>query len=832
MKILSIKLHNFRRLPHIDLRNVEIDFKNKLNLILGGNGAGKSMLMRELSPLPSNKEDFYPGGYKYIVIEHKKHIYRLSSEFEEKPKFSFVYDDEELNPGFTVTVQKELAYKHFGIDQDIHELLIGATTFTGMSTVTRKKILNAVSNINIDYVLGVYEKIVEELREKTSKLKLESNMMQMELAKLVSPHEEEVVRRDVKLIKEVIDSLLTLRAGCIKPASFSTREVVSEYIKTLSETFEEQRRHYYTYFTSYPRNEITTMETELKSKLGILDFQFTSLYKELQELSDTKHILETTVQDSDIDIKSSITAADKAVAGIEKSLTIFKDIHLDDVAGKRHLLTSIQYSLMDTLNEMPSNEDRYFGRNTMVSKETSRRENNELLIKVNATLYQVNKDIEHVSDHLENDVTTCPACLHKWNINYSSAHLDDLVVKKERCVKKKNELEKVIAESTTYIEACAAYFDQYRKVMAPRNNHRIVCNDHDVGLGAMWDYIDKNDLVLVKPKAVLTTIDTSLRELALIAEAQKHMSTKQELEEKLKISELRVSTDIEALLLNIKTIESKISTLTTERENLQKELADLTLAKGAYLHIRTLLDQFKRETDILNSATEDMLLDAVLTLIDDTIRDYKIKLIDKQSQLEDSDRINYLVDKYKKQISVTQTEMHVLDAMVKELSPKNGLIAKTIGTFINKLISNVNAIISSIWSYDFSIVPYNAESEDKLDYRFKVMVHKQVVSPDVTKTSGGMREIVDLSFRLTIMRILGMDDYPVYLDEFGVRLDTEHRSKIHMLISEFIANTKYSQIFLITHLDTSYSNIRDTDIIVVDGSTFGKADSKNILRAS
>ena len=102
--------------------------------------------------------------------------------------------------------------------------------------------------------------------------------------------------------------------------------------------------------------------------------------------------------------------------------------------------------------------------------------------------------------------------------------------------------------------------------------------------------------------------------------------------------------------------------------------------------------------------------------------------------------------------------------------------------------------------------------KDVLDYKFKINVEDKLNVKDISLASSGMKEIINLAFKLSVMKMLKLNKYPIYLDEFGVRLDASHRSKIYELIFKFLNDGNYSQIFLITHTDISFSNFKDSEV--------------------
>lgn len=825
MKILSIKLHKFRRMPLIDSDTVTIDFTKKLNLIFGTNGSGKSKLMKELSPLPSDKDDFYPGGYKYIVIEHRDKTYKINNDFGDKSKFSFVVEDEELNNGGTITVQKDLVFQHFGIDQDIHDILIGATTFTGMNTVVRKKLFNLVSNINIEYVLDVYERLRENHREKLSQLKVQTNLMEMETLKLVNPLQEETIKKEVALTKETLDGLLVIRSMTKRDAGFITRDAVQSHLADLKSSINALTKVSYMYLTSYSSKELLEgdLETNHKAQLGIIDHQFKSCYRSLEGYMDAKHALEVQMVESSGDLRVKLTEIDKQIFSKQKGLIYFKDSSI--VSDVHKELTSVQYTLMETLREMPENESRYISKNAYIHSITDKDNKQVELNSIEKSLFKLHKDLEHVTDHLKNDITTCPSCKFQWNINYTSDHVVSIKNDIEKLNKKRKELEDSIDKIKVYLEKCVAYFTMYKIVLSARTGTYTL-------LKPLWDEVDSNDTIMKNPTRLIVCIEDGLRDTMLLSDIENLEKKKKSLLDLLQIAETKVTSDVASILKGIEDEEVKVKNLSDKRKENLSALEDIKNAKYYYERLNRLYSDFKKAEAQLNDVADLEAAEALITLIDDVIRDNKLKLLELQTKLEATDKIHYLITKYKQQISDIQDHVLILDAMLKELSPKNGIIAKSIGGFINRLISNMNSIIEPIWSYGFSIVPYDVENDEKLDYRFKVNVAEELATPDVTKTSGGMREIIDQAFRMTVMKFLRLTDWPLMLDEFGIRLDAYHRSRLHSLIISFIADETYSQIFLITHQDMSYSNSRDSDVIVVSSENITYKDARNILMLS
>ena len=69
MKYTKLILFRCVRLRLKNIEYFEMNPSEPVQLILGTNGSGKSSIMMELSPLPSEASDYRDGGYKEIHIE-------------------------------------------------------------------------------------------------------------------------------------------------------------------------------------------------------------------------------------------------------------------------------------------------------------------------------------------------------------------------------------------------------------------------------------------------------------------------------------------------------------------------------------------------------------------------------------------------------------------------------------------------------------------------------------------------------------------------------------------------------------------------------------------
>ena len=154
--------------------------------------------------------------------------------------------------------------------------------------------------------------------------------------------------------------------------------------------------------------------------------------------------------------------------------------------------------------------------------------------------------------------------------------------------------------------------------------------------------------------------------------------------------------------------------------------------------------------------------------------------------------------------------------ILKALSPSEGLIAKSMNSFINKFINDMNYVINTIWSYPMELSTSDIE-EDTLDlnYKFKVIVNNDEVIEDISKLSSSMQEIVNLAFKIVLCRYLNLREVPLYLDEFGSTFDSKHRNRAYQVVDK-ILSSDFKQIFMICHYESLYGSLQNTDFNVLN----------------
>lgn len=193
----------------------------------------------------------------------------------------------------------------------------------------------------------------------------------------------------------------------------------------------------------------------------------------------------------------------------------------------------------------------------------------------------------------------------------------------------------------------------------------------------------------------------------------------------------------------------------------------------------------------------------------------KTEIMEIDGKLNNSSNVSSLMENNKIKLSEYVEKEKVLSLALKELSPTEGLIAKSINSFLITFTDELNYVINSIWSYDVEVLPSVVNDNDELDYKFKVKINNDETIEDISKLSSSLKEIVDLAFRIVFMKYMKLNSYPLYLDEFGNTFDKEHRTSAYRVI-EKILSSEFNQLFIICHYESLYGSFKNANFNVIN----------------
>ena len=778
--IKELILTNYDRFFLNNIESIEFRPKQKLQLLLGTNGSGKSSLLSELNPLPINKNDF-TNGSKEITIEKDNNIFKLKSTSN---KNSFILNNTELNDGGTKTVQLNLVKEYFNLTPKYNNIILGTEKLTAMSTNERKNILREMSTVDYSYGIYLYNTLKQELRDTVGYLKLMQIEMNNDISNIVNDDEILILKNDITKCKGMIDSL---------SMSYSKSEEYKDIpIIDLNIDMDILDKNKLQADLDYNNKFIINIEEEI-----------TNLNKEIDSLDDYS----TTIKDSET-LNTKLKSLEEYFKIINNKYNMEKYSPIDSKNRLEKLLNSnlnninIELSYLDNIIFTPTEHKELKSKLEVL--------NNNL--KIVSHGYDNNsKELEILlSNKTDNNKITCSSCGTMNYFGYSKEKEDILQEKVNNFKIKYDEL------NSQYLELYEVYQKQKQKITYLQEIKEIIS---DLSIIPLYtDLVKKyvNDITSIT-STMLNIIFKNIEDFLI--DIKDYDSNNNELIE----VKLKISSGIE--ILNIykrKYIEDKdklINKLNVLLDKKREVNSNIVIIKNniekcniVNKHIETLNTiianyKFNKKQIVINNKN---------TILTNTIRELKSLLITLEDKYNNIEKIKSRIEINKKHIDSHEDIRVALQYAINALSPTEGIIAKSINSFINVFLNEMNTIINSVWSYELTLLPCQISESNDLDYLFAVKVadNKKDIK-DVAYLSTSMKDIVDLSFKIVFMKYMKLTHMPLMLDEFGVFMDDTHRNKVYDVIENLLSNN-FSQIYFTANFKSIYGRFVDSDINILD----------------
>lgn len=821
MKYTRIVLIGYKRMRLNGIEHFEMKLESPLQLILGTNGSGKSSLLWELSPLPANAGDFAPGGSKTIEIEHRGHTYVLSSSFGTKQEHSFVCDRQELNAGHTITVQKELVKEHFKITTDVHELLSGQETFDTMSTARRKDWFLRLCDVNYDYALSVFGKLKNAHRDRSGAIRLERRALVVESEKLLSEQEIVQIGEETQWLHECLNHLLEHR----KPVEtdLTTLELqggqLDKQLVHLAENFTEITQRIND--REHSDADLVELIEDSGAQMVAAQTKITLLAEQHGKLAQKIAVLQKAGANTISGLEAQLAAAQAELTQRDSRALIGQTPPQPERALSA--FESIKPALVEIFTTIPVNADKRYSQATLLKAREDLTEELRRKTNIQERMAEHRASLSHMRDHMGKPDATCPKCNHAFSLVYSEERMAVLTANlREKEDYLATDVVPGIVELERFIEECSTYGRLFRQF------HQLT--QSTPALQPYWDWLHNKSILTDSPlqgPSDLERIELDLRQQLLIqAEQEKIQILTGTLEQLRSIGE----ADLNELQIQARQVEEHLSQVTHELQVVQAanqhykaqfalrgQVATIrkNIRKAIYAHRKLLVDSIEHQRR---------------SILNQLIRDLQSALATREHALFAARRQKDVVEGMSRKIEQLVQEEKALGLLVKELSPTEGLIAEGMLGFIKNFCAQMNDLISKVWSYPLEVQScevVEGEAID-LDYRFPLLQgEERRMVPDVIKGSTGMREIVNLAFRMTAMQYLGMEDTALYLDEVGASFDKDHRTAAGNMIRSLIEQSTFPQVFMISHYQGLYGALANAQICVLNETNILTPQSYN-----
>ena len=811
MPYLRLELDGFEHLDLASITSLTMDFHSSAQLILGTNGCGKSSVLREISLLPANSSDFHPNGKKIITRVHQGRTYVLSSISDHRRvmKHSFVVDDgENLNPGGTQSVQKKLIEEHFSMTSDVHSLLLGRERFTGMSALKRKEWLMRFAKSDYDYALNAYNKIKDALRDEAGAIKSLNKRLTEESAKILDPDQEQEELADVAELQTIVQFLLERRIPVTKAVSdlqsFYTRQIeaLEEKSTRLIGIFAKphQLQNYDPHRARQEHDEHATAVIELKTRLSTLRATHEDIMGRVRILQNSE---QTTIDAITVQLEQLQLEINEKQSGMF-SIDIGQDP--GSVLG---LLINHTDTVSLIMSGIGSNPERKYNQQYLRQMEESVSELRQKSASITSELKSKRQELEHMLSHNHGFQTNCPQCDHTFTFRMTNLTSDQLINRVKRLEEDFVETEQFLAKALPELDRARDYMTYAYKLMTLIGETAL--------LKPFWDYLTflkiiHNDPVRVPAlwQQFIEYTQTQVSLSQLIKQREEFITLKNNLA---KVEGVSLSE----LVTQGNSIAVQISDTTEQLIEKNKQVHDLRNWIDWYDEVKRQEAQLTQDMEKIEAIRLEYLEMARRNDFNEVTTVCTSLLGEKEAILNRAKSQKALITALQQQIDKSTIQHARLDALARALSPNEGLIAKGLFSFMPQFVREINQIIASIWMYPLEVMPCKVDSDGfDLDFKFPIKKgYNSKVADDVSLGSESMKEVIDLAFRIAAAKFLDLQDFPLFLDEFGITFDKVHREQATHVIRSLIDQRVFSQIFIISHYPEVTDALPEADVCVL-----------------
>lgn len=840
MKITYLKLKNFVNIKAgMKKTEVEIDFsksKNKLILLCGPNGSGKTSLLSEMHPFANSGNMDVRGdtnliidgkdGYKEIHIEDKddkyiiKHYYMFSKK--NKSVKSFISKNGvELNENGNVKSFKETVNEYLGIDHELLKLMrLGSnvTSLINMKSTNRKNFASKLFS-DIEVYNGFYKKVSEEYRNLRAVLKSTADKIskfnvqdESEFQKQIDITMNEITNYNIKkdkLQKDIItleNKILDIKIDDEELVNQNYLRIDDELIsaQSLLELVRDINMSKDEYELQFERNKqnLELKLIEIKSNIDKAISERDIYYNQKQDLEES--LKRAASAERIQNLKETIEKYKKEIDNLEKELNkrtkydktnllILKDHCQKTIDYIKELDMYSDHDIKRLMTSIIDNE------NIIKDIETLNIKNKNEYDRLNAEIINIenmNIDTNIIID--DNKCTKdCP---------YREFYLQTIGKKKNlnNLIEKRNEINKEIMK-------CEELFNLYNKLIFIKNH--ILSYDETFRIPIVYDYTDCfTKYILGKPPININLLNIAIDDSEKFDLLDKYKKDLESFENEYKIikdSGLDV-IEIENKILDINEIINAKNKTIEENSNskidLENDIAILTEEANNIIKALTIKDSmsdlYRQHEELRQRMLEiDKLKMEKSTYTNDVIK-YKSELKSivefinsltvKMNQLSfNMETYNNLITEY----NALKLLFEDADDIKEALNASKGIPLIFLQVYLKNCPIMMNSLLDTIYDGELQIEGFIIDENE-----FRIPFIKSGIKvPDIVMASQGESSFISIVLSLSLI-IQSMTKYDIIcLDELDGPLDTKNREEFIKILYTFIEQVNSDQVFLISH---------------------------------
>lgn len=866
MKIEYLKLKNFVNIySGMKKKEIEIDFsksKNKITVIVGPNGSGKTSILSELHPFAnSGNMDVRNDtnlimencdGYKEIHVRDKDDIYVIKHNYlfsgKTKSVKSFISKNgTELNANGNVRSFKEMVLEHLGLDQDLLKLMrLGSnvTSLINMKSTNRKSFATKLfSDINV--YGGFYKKVSEEYRNIRSLMKNLSTKIakynvvdESEFEKQLSIVMREI--NDYEMKKETINKETAILEAKLKEIDINDEESVNERFNYLQNKINEAEslltlvkdinmlKSEYELMKEKEKNGITNKINECRLKIEKCISEKDIYFEQKEEYEEKlkNAVTNTRLENLRFNISkysNDISILEKELKNrtrydkyqllrfkehVEKLIEMFRDLNIYDEIHVKKIIKAI-------LNEQNIKD--------VIELSTSKMR--EEYNKINAEIINIeNLDLDLNGYVIPEDSCSksCPYKEFYYKIVNRKNNLGKLIEERNRLNKDMsncedlynlynalNEIKKHIDEFKCDVDLPVEY-NSYDVFMNKLNGDNIV-NVNLINLAIddseSFEQLDllrnelktfENEYNIIKD-SVIDTIDIENKILSINEKINNKTNEINEFQNQ--IDELNV--ELESLEKETKNIIEALE-LKESFNDIQNEYGDIKYRINEIQEQKTLMSTYSNK--IVSNRKNAFDISNYLNTLSSKKEQLSFNIKDYKSIVNEYNALSLLFED--------------IDDIKDALDSSKGIPLLYLNVYLKNCPIIMNTLLDNIFDGSLQIDDFLIdENEFRIPFRMD-----GIKVPDIVYASQGESSFISIVLSLSLI-VQSMTQYDIIcLDELDGPLDTKNRAEFIKVLYSFIQQVGCEQIFLISHnnmFDNEPVDLIQTANIDIDNYKFG-----------
>lgn len=859
MKIEYIKLNNFANIyTAMNTKEISIDFgkcKNKIILLTGANGSGKTSLLSCLHPFATNSNMDVRNdnslvmsgkdGYKEIHIVDDgnlyviKHYYTAKKDSSSHSVKSYIErNGVELNPNGNVTSFNETVRTELEIELDYLKLTrLGGnvTNFIDLKTVDRKSFMGKILN-DVDIYLKYFKKITTDMREiksvishlvdKLNKLNItdedEINDTQKQLKKMIDKYKDKISEYKSSLsiidyeiskydspimVKESIDIKKKELDKIYRALSKKTDDIDVEFCNNIISNLEKE-----IFINTKEKDSLIDKRTDNIDNLDKLIHEQKDILQELSkvnestDITDTEYVIDklretinTRSHEYNLvnyDYKFTKDELDELIIMLDKSMDILYSTY---EFGKEPIKKAISFILSN------SNVNDYVsGYRTSMNK-------NKLQAACVYVYNEISKKLGIVKPNCNNSMSCGVSEFYNTIFDYATEE-PDVIDEDETFVTYTKMANQNINTVIKNIQSEKKIFDKLPSDVQEMFTLKNLLNNIE-NLSSIYDRKRIYELL-----SIVSEYELQQNDLAKLNDAKEKLALLKKSIGNTDYLEKRNNT----ILNEIDDMKSSIYEIGDNIDSLNETIKDLTESLIDYKELyESIINKDKIESEYSTLKDDYSKLKELYEKKSDISKELSILEFDFSKLEKDYNNNEYRLQSFislNKELTEYRDIYDDMELIKNSLSSKEGIPLLYIQSYLKNIKDMTNELLEVIYSDNLYVDDFIITADEfKIPY-----VTNSTNIADVSYASQGEKSFISLSLSFAII-YQSISRYNIMLlDEIDATLDTKNREKFLQILEKQMDMIDSEQIFVISH--NNMFNMYPVDII--DTSNTVNADNR------